>query len=25
MGMGSKRIDYRAGATNVPSLEVPLI
>jgi len=23
MGMGSKRIDYRAGATNVPSLEVP--
>lgn len=23
MGVGSKRIDYRAGAANVPSLEVP--
>ncbi len=23
VGLGSKRIDYRAGATNVPSLEVP--
>lgn len=23
MGLGSKRIDYRAGAANVPSLEVP--
>ena len=23
MGLGSKRIDYRAGATNVPALEVP--